>query len=99
MLIGGLLLLLIAAIGAAYGGIVIKAAPKRRDNVMFGLLAGGEIYGLPGVFVALPMLAVFRELWEFFSERFALAEWPEDEALPVEVDVEAPSPPRAVGSG
>jgi signal transduction histidine kinase len=39
MLIGGLLLVLIAAIGAAYGGIVIRAAPKRRDNVMFGLLA------------------------------------------------------------
>jgi predicted PurR-regulated permease PerM len=67
--------------------------------VMFGLLAGGEIYGLPGVFVALPMLAVFRELWEFFSERIAFAAWPEDEALPVEVDVEAPIPPRAVGSG
>lgn len=68
--------------------------------VMFGLLAGGEIYGLPGVFVALPLLAVFRELWEFFSERLALARWPEDEVVPVEVDVEAPiPPPRAVGSG
>jgi signal transduction histidine kinase len=39
MLIGGLLLVLIAAIGAAYGGLVIRAAPTRRDNVMFGLLA------------------------------------------------------------
>ncbi len=67
--------------------------------VMFGLLAGGEIYGLPGVFVALPLLAVVRELWEFFSERLALAEWPEDAAIPVEVDVETPIPPRAVGSG
>jgi signal transduction histidine kinase len=37
--LGGLLLVLIAAIGAAYGGVVIRAAPKRRDNVMFGLLA------------------------------------------------------------
>jgi predicted PurR-regulated permease PerM len=67
--------------------------------VMFGLLAGGELYGLPGVFVALPLLAVFRELWEFFSERLALAPWPEEEAIPVAVDVEAPMPPRAVGSG
>jgi hypothetical protein len=36
---GGLLLVLIAAIGAAYGGLVIRAAPKRRDNLMFGILA------------------------------------------------------------
>ena len=26
--------------------------------VIFGLLAGGEIYGLPGILVALPLLAV-----------------------------------------
>ena len=35
----GLLLVLIAAIGAAYGILCIRAAPKRRDNVMFGVLA------------------------------------------------------------
>jgi signal transduction histidine kinase len=35
----GLLPLAIAAIGAAYGWLVIHAAPTRRDNVMFGLLA------------------------------------------------------------
>ena len=34
--------------------------------VIFGLLAGGEIYGLPGVFVALPPLAAGRAIWEFF---------------------------------
>lgn len=39
MTAGGLLLVLIAAIGAAYGGLVIRAAPKRRDNLMFGVLA------------------------------------------------------------
>lgn len=38
-MIGGLLLVLIAAVGAAYGGLVIRAAPKRRDNLMFGILA------------------------------------------------------------
>jgi hypothetical protein len=37
--IPGVLLLAIAAIGAAYGGLVIRAAPKRRDNVVFGALA------------------------------------------------------------
>src|SRR4051794_31033932 len=55
--------------------------------VMFGLLAGGEIYGLPGVFVALPMLAAGRATWEFFSGRITLEPW-EETALPVPVDVE-----------
>src|SRR5205814_6748701 len=30
--------------------------------VIFGLLAGGELYGLPGILVALPFLAVMRAL-------------------------------------
>ena len=38
-MIGGILALAIAAIGAAYAGLVIRAAPHRRDNVMFGALA------------------------------------------------------------
>ena len=38
-MIAGVLLLAIAAVGAAYGGLVIRAAPTRRDNVVFGALA------------------------------------------------------------
>ena len=49
--------------------------------VIFGLLAGGEIYGLPGIFVALPLLAVVRAVWEFFSERIAFEKWSADEPL------------------
>ena len=41
--------------------------------VIFGLLAGGEIYGFPGILVALPLLAAGRAVWEFFSERLAFA--------------------------
>jgi len=47
--------------------------------VIFGLLAGGEIYGFAGILVALPLLAAGRAAWEFFSERLELQEWPEDE--------------------
>jgi predicted PurR-regulated permease PerM len=54
--------------------------------VIFGLLAGGEIYGLPGVFVALPLLAAARAMWEFFSERLALEPW-RDGTPPVEVEL------------
>ncbi|HEY7706665.1 MAG TPA: AI-2E family transporter [Gaiellaceae bacterium] len=67
--------------------------------VIFGLLAGGEIYGLPGIFVALPLLAVLRAIWEFVGERVELEDW-KDEGVPVEVELqppvqEAPPPPRA----
>jgi hypothetical protein len=68
--------------------------------VIFGLLAGGEIYGLPGVFVALPLLAAMRAIWEFFSDRVVLEAWTEGGPIPVEVELEsppaaAPAPPPA----
>ncbi|MGZ4385751.1 MAG: AI-2E family transporter [Gaiellaceae bacterium] len=40
--------------------------------VIFGLLVGAEIYGLPGVLIVLPLLAALRATWEFFSERITL---------------------------
>jgi predicted PurR-regulated permease PerM len=72
--------------------------------VIFGLLAGGEIYGLAGIFVALPLLAAIRAIWEFIGERVQLEDWRGSGPVPVEVEVEepvpeAPVPPRAnVGS-
>jgi hypothetical protein len=68
--------------------------------VIFGLLAGGELYGLAGIFVALPLLAVLRALWEFAGERLELETWRGEAPVPVEVEVEtavheAPAPPRA----
>ncbi len=38
-MIGALITFVIAAIGLAYGALVIKAAPTRRDNLVFGVLA------------------------------------------------------------
>ena len=68
--------------------------------VIFGLLAGGEIYGLAGIFVALPLLAVLRAIWEFAGERVDLEDWRGGGPVPVEVEIEepvteAPVPPRA----
>ena len=67
--------------------------------VIFGLLAGGEIYGLPGIFVALPLLAVVRAVWEFFGDRIELEPWEEGDKLPAEVGLEAEKAevPRVVG--
>ncbi len=63
--------------------------------VIFGLLAGLEIYGLLGVFVALPLLAVGRAVWEYFSHRVELEPWKAG-PVPVEVELEEPEPAGAV---
>jgi predicted PurR-regulated permease PerM len=63
--------------------------------VIFGLLAGGALYGIPGVLVALPTMAGGRAVWEFFSERVQLESWDDQEGGPVPVEVEI-EPPRAV---
>ena len=58
--------------------------------VIFGLLAGGEIYGLPGILLALPLLAAVRAIWEFFAERVSLEPWSGAVPVPVEVELESP---------
>ena len=71
--------------------------------VIFGLLAGGELYGIAGVLVALPTMAAVRAIWEFFRARVRLERWDEGSGdIPVEVELEPPriEPPRAAsGSG
>ena len=63
--------------------------------VIFGLLAGIEIDGIPGALVALPLLAAGRATWEFFAERLVLEPW-ESGTVPVEVEpAESPEGPPA----
>jgi predicted PurR-regulated permease PerM len=59
--------------------------------VIFALLAGAQLYGLPGVLVTLPLVAVGRELVSFFRGRIGLESWA-DASLPVEVPVEVHRP-------
>jgi len=61
--------------------------------VIFGLLAGGEIYGLPGALVALPLLAAGRAIWEFFGERLALEPWQGAAVTEVELEDAPPVSP------
>jgi predicted PurR-regulated permease PerM len=68
--------------------------------VIFGLLAGGALYGIPGVLVALPTMAAGRAVWEFFGERIELESWEEPTSRPVALDVDvgeqdSGEPPRA----
>ena len=60
--------------------------------VIFGLLAGAEMYGILGVFVALPLLAVLRALWEFFAERLTFESWAPAAATSIGVSVTQPVP-------
>jgi len=65
--------------------------------VIFGLLAGGELYGIAGVLIALPTMAGLRAIWGFFRERVQLEPWEEGGPdVPVEVELE---PPRAASGG
>ena len=63
-------------------------------STLLALLAGGEIYGLPGVFVALPFLAAARAVWEFFSDRIRFESWGKEGAEPIPVPVELETPPE-----
>ena len=62
--------------------------------VIFGLLAGGEIYGFAGILVALPLLAAGKAAWEFFQERVELEPWTDGGPLQ-DVEVELEPPPSA----
>ena len=55
--------------------------------VIFGLLAGTAIDGIAGALMALPLLAVGRATFEFFSERVVFEPWRGGEVtIPVEVE-------------
>ncbi|MGZ4430360.1 MAG: AI-2E family transporter [Gaiellales bacterium] len=59
--------------------------------VIFALLAGGELYGLAGILVTLPLVAVGREVGAFLFERIGLESW-RGAPVPVEVPVEVDHP-------
>jgi predicted PurR-regulated permease PerM len=65
--------------------------------VIFGLLAGGQIYGLPGIFLALPTLAALRAIWDFFGERVQLEPWTGGGTIPIDVELDVPEAPVPVG--
>jgi predicted PurR-regulated permease PerM len=66
--------------------------------VIFGLLAGGAFYGIPGVLVALPTMAAGRAIWEFFGERLDLEPWEDEPDAPVPVPVELEPPQQVSGT-
>jgi predicted PurR-regulated permease PerM len=76
------------------GHVVIPKLMGQAVNVhplavIFALMAGGEIYGPAGLLVALPLLAIGREVAGFLRERVGFERWGEGPALvdvPVEIE-------------
>jgi predicted PurR-regulated permease PerM len=60
--------------------------------VIFALLAGGELYGVPGVLLAMPLVAIGREVGLFLRERIGLESWADAATLPVAVALEVDQP-------
>jgi predicted PurR-regulated permease PerM len=56
--------------------------------VIFALLAAGELYGLAGVLLAMPLVAIGREVAAFLLERISLEPWRDQGPIPVEVGIE-----------
>lgn len=68
--------------------------------VIFALVAGAELYGIIGALLALPMLAMGREILLFLHRRIQLEPWPAtgfaggglDVTVPVRIEPEPPQP-------
>ncbi|MGN6380805.1 MAG: AI-2E family transporter, partial [Gaiellales bacterium] len=71
--------------------------------VIFALLAGGELYGLPGILITMPLVAIGREVGVFLRERIGLESWRDAArrpmAIPLESTPQDEESPRAERSG
>ena len=69
--------------------------------VIFALIAGAELYGIIGALLALPLLAMGREIAIFLHRRIRLEPWPQqglaggglDVTVPVRIEPEPPAAP------
>ena len=75
------------AIAGGIGGMSVGKA-LRLIVLSASLLAAGELYGLAGVLLAMPLVAIGREVAAFLLERISLEPWREGGPIPVEVEVE-----------
>jgi predicted PurR-regulated permease PerM len=72
-------------------GSAVKVHPL---VVIFALLAAGELYGLAGILIAMPLVAIGREVGTFLGERIGLERWPGGSiSLSVPIAMNDPPPP------
>ncbi len=65
--------------------------------VIFALLVGGEIYGIVGALVALPVAAVLRETAAYLSRHLTLEPWPRRSPIAMVEEDEVPGRPEPSG--
>lgn len=65
--------------------------------VIFALLAGEELYGLPGVIVTMPLVAIGREVGLFLRERMGLESWRDAVRIPIGLPIEPDQPEEPPG--
>lgn len=76
-------------------GNAVRAHPLA---VIFALLAGEQVYGFAGVLLALPILAVGREIVVFLYEHLRLESWPRNGSALADVPLELHAEPTAAES-
>jgi predicted PurR-regulated permease PerM len=68
--------------------------------VIAALLVGGQLYGLVGAFISLPLAAILRETGIYLRRHLILEPWPTAPAADlVAVGLGPPAPPGAVAAG
>jgi predicted PurR-regulated permease PerM len=72
-------------------GSAVKVHPL---VVIFALLAGGELYGLPGILVTMPLVAIGREVGSALRERIGLESW-RDAVVPIPLAIERDQKPTS----
>lgn len=68
--------------------------------VIFGLLVGEQLYGLPGILLAIPVIVIVKETIGFVMDRLGLARWEAQAHAPPPVpaaEAEAAAAPAAEG--
>ena len=67
--------------------------------VIFALLMGGQLYGLIGAFVSLPIAAMLRETVVYFRRHLVLEPWPRTQVAAAGTGIEVSGPRRCPECG
>jgi putative heme transporter len=67
--------------------------------VIFALLMGGQLYGIIGAFIALPIAAMLRETVVYFRRHLVLEPWPKAALAGVGTGIEVSGPARCPECG
>jgi predicted PurR-regulated permease PerM len=53
--------------------LMSKSAKLKPAMVIFGILAGGQIAGIPGIFLSVPVLAILRIIYRQLKKKLLVS--------------------------